>query len=129
GQRELIQQNEGFLGFLTDDDYRVRLAMRFLPDGSNEVLEPDGQGGWKRFTVIPHEDTLTTHPAGFDKTGNVLYIIDSRGRNTAALKSLDLATRTEKLVAENDLADISGVMSHPTELTIEAVSFNYERVE
>lgn len=129
GERELIQENEGFLGFLTDDDYRVRFAMRFLHDGSNEVLEPDGDGGWKRFAVIPQEDTLTTSPAGFDKSGDVLYLIDSRDRNTAALKAMNLKTGDVTLIAANELADISGVMAHPTENTIEAVSFNYERVE
>jgi len=129
GERKLIQKNESFLGFLTDDDYRVRFAMRFTPDGGNEILQPDGAGGWSEFQMIPMADTLTTSPAGFDKTGDILYLIDSRDRNTAALKSLNLKTNEEKLIAENKLADIGGVMAHPTEKTVEAVSFNYTREE
>ncbi|MBX3415491.1 MAG: S9 family peptidase [Pirellulales bacterium] len=129
GERKLIQKNESFLGFLTDDDYRVRFAMRFTPDGGNEILQPDGAGGWTEFQMIPMADTLTTSPAGFDKTGDILYLIDSRGRNTAALKSLNLKTNEEKLIAENKLADIGGAMAHPTEKNIEAVSFNYTREE
>jgi len=129
GERELIQKNESFLGFLTDDDYQVRFAMRFTPDGGNEILRPDGAGGWTDFQMIPMADTLTTSPAGFDKSGDILYLIDSRGRNTAALKSLNLKTNEEKLIAENKLADIGGAMAHPTEKTIEAVSFNYTREE
>ena len=129
GERELVQQNDGFLGFVTDEHYRVRFAMRFLPTGGNEVLQPDGEGGWKSFFTIPMEDTLTTSPAGFDKTGDVLYMIDSRDRNTAALESWNLKTGEKKLIAANDLADVGGVLAHPTENTIEAVSFNYLRNE
>ena len=54
---------------------------------------------------------------------------DSRGRNTGALFAWDLKTGDKKLIAENPLADLGGVMSHPTENTIEAVSFDYLRNE
>ena len=33
GERTLIQKNEGFAGFVIDDDYNVRFAMRMTPDG------------------------------------------------------------------------------------------------
>jgi dipeptidyl aminopeptidase/acylaminoacyl peptidase len=72
---------------------------------------------------------MTTGPAGFDKTGDKLYFIDSRGRDTAALKVIDLKTNEEKLLAENDKADISDIIAHPTEKNIEAVSFTYARRE
>ena len=29
GEKELIQENPGFAGFATDDDYRVRFAVTF----------------------------------------------------------------------------------------------------
>lgn len=129
GEREMVQENPGFMGFLTDDDYKVRLGTRFSPDGSTEVLDPDGKGGWKVFTKIPQEDSLTTSPVGFDKTGRILYWLDSRGRDTAALRSQNLDTDESKTIAANDKADVGGVLSHPIEKTIEAVSFTYERLE
>lgn len=130
GSRELVEQNdENFMGYLIDDDYRVRFASRFSPDGSTEWLQPDGRGGFKPFLVVPQADTLTTSPAGFDKTGDVLYLIDSRGRNTGALKSVDLKSGAETLLAANDKADLGGVLAHPTENTIQAVSFDYLRNE
>jgi dipeptidyl aminopeptidase/acylaminoacyl peptidase len=128
GERTLIQKNEqGFTGFVTDEDYRVRFASRFSPDGGRELLEPDGQGGWKQYLRIPMADEMTTNPAGFDKSGDVLYMLDSRDRNTAALYSVNLKTQERKLLASNDKADVGGVLSHPTENTIEAVSFTYTR--
>jgi dipeptidyl aminopeptidase/acylaminoacyl peptidase len=128
GKRELLQQNDGFKEIITDDDYRVRLASKLEPDGSNLYLEPDGKGGWKDFLRVPMADDLTTRLAGFDKTGGVVYLIDSRGRDTGAFTTLDLKTRQQSVVAADPRADASGVLVHPTERTIEAVSFPYERV-
>ncbi len=127
GKKELVQQNDAFTGFLTDEDFRVRFAMRYDPDGGEMILKPDGSGGWEDFLKIPQDDTMNTAPVGFDKTGDILYMLDSRERNTGALKTLNLKTGEEKILAENDLADLGGAMSHPTENTIEAVSFNYLR--
>ena len=56
-----------------------------------------------------------------------MYLSDSRGRDTGALATLDLKTGEEKIIAENPRADAGGVMAHPTENTIQAVAFTYER--
>lgn len=130
GEKELVQENPGFAGFLTDDDYRVRFALNYTPDAAQVILKPnEDQSDWEEFIKIESTDAMTTGPAGFDKTGDILYMLDSRGRNTAALKAFNLKTGEEKLIAENAKADISGVMAHPTEKTIEAVSYTYERTE
>ncbi len=129
GERKLVQKNPGFAGFVTDDDFRVRFATRFEPDGSNQLFEPDGKGGWKKFINIPQADTLTTSPIGFDKSGDTLYMLDSRGRDTGALTALNLKTNKETVLAASDKADINGVISHPTENTILAASYEYTRKE
>ena len=131
GEKKLLQLNPGMAGFMADDDYKVRFAMNFQPDASTVLLAPDKESkeGWKLFQKIDAVDSMTTSPAGFDKTGQILYMMDSRGRNTAALKSIDLKTGEEKLIAENDKADIGGVLTHPTEKTIQAVSYTYTRTE
>lgn len=129
GERKLVQLNPGFAGFLSDDDYRVRFAITFSPDAAQVLLQPDGKDGWKEFVKIGPEDAMTTSPAGFDKTGDKLYLIDSRERDTAALKLIDLKTGEVKLLAENAKADISGALSHPTEKHVQAVSFTYAREE
>jgi dipeptidyl aminopeptidase/acylaminoacyl peptidase len=85
------------------------------------------EGGWEPFMEIGMEDTLTTSPVAFDKTGRILFMIDSRGRDTAALVSLDLDTGELTLIGEDPRADISGAMVHPTEKTVQAVAFTYER--
>jgi dipeptidyl aminopeptidase/acylaminoacyl peptidase len=78
---------------------------------------------------IDMEDSLATHPLGFDKSGQVLYLADSRGRDTAALVAADLRTGESRVLAEDPRADAGGVLVHPSEYTVQAVSFNYTRQE
>jgi dipeptidyl aminopeptidase/acylaminoacyl peptidase len=127
GERKMIQKNDGFAGFMTDDEYQVRFAYKFTSDGGQLALKPDGKGGWTEFMKTPMADSLTTRPAGFDKSGDVLYLIDSRGRDTGALTTLDLKTGKQTMIAEDKRADAGGILAHPTEKTIQAVSFTYDR--
>jgi len=127
GERTLVLENPGFVGFLIDIEFNVRLAGQLTPDGGMAYFKPTEEGGWEPFMQIPMEDVLTTSPVWFDKTGTVLYMIDSRGRDTSALFSLDLETDEQTLIAEDPRADVSEVIIHPTERNVQAVAFTYER--
>jgi dipeptidyl aminopeptidase/acylaminoacyl peptidase len=129
GDRKLVQKNTEFTGFVTDDDYRVRFAQKYAPDGGTLLLKPNDKDGWTEFLKIGQADALTTNPVGFDKTGDILYLLDSRDRDTAALTALDLKTNKQSVIAANPKADAGGIMAHPTEQTIQAVSFTYERTQ
>lgn len=128
GERQLVQQNDGLVGLVTDGDYAVRLALRMTPDGGSEVLKPT-PGGWQPLYKIAMEDALTVSFIGFDKTGKTLYLVDSRERDTAALMALDMESGERTLLAEDPHADCSDVMIHPTERTIQAAAFTRERKE
>jgi dipeptidyl aminopeptidase/acylaminoacyl peptidase len=132
GEKQLVQQNHGVAGYLTDDDYKVRLAINYSPTGGQVWQVPEGEGAdqkWNEFLAIGPEDAMTTGPAGFDKTGQTLYFQDSRNRNTAGLFAMDLKSRDVKLLAEDPRCDAGGVLAHPTEKNIQAVSFTYAREE
>ena len=129
GLMTIVQQNDQFMNFQTDDNYNVRYAMKMTSDGGNEMFVPDENGGWKSFDKIPMEDMMTTSPITFDKTGKILYMIDSRGRNTAALVSKNLETGEQKVIYENPKADVSNIMMHPLKKVVEAVASNYEKTE
>jgi dipeptidyl aminopeptidase/acylaminoacyl peptidase len=131
GERTLVQQNDGFIGFMTDDDYNVRFAVRFNMDGSMAWLRPDpeARGGFATWETVPNTDTLTTGPLDFDRAGRTLYLRDSRGRDTAALFSLNLDTGERELLAEHPRADLAGILVHPTQKRIQAASFNYDRIQ
>ena len=128
GEKRLVQKNdERFAGFVFDDDLRVRLAADVTSDGDVDYLKPAGNGSWEPFMKIRYEDCVTTYPIGFDKTGGNLYMYESRGRNTAAIVSLNLSTNETRVLAEDPKADPGMMLIHPTEMTIQAVDFNYYR--
>lgn len=129
GNMTLIQENRHFLSFQIDDDYRIRLASNMTADGGSEIFMPSENGDWERFMRIEMEDTLTTGFAGFNKSNDLIYLIDSRGRNTAALYALDLNTNDSTFLAEDPKSDLSGLMIHPTEKNVQAVAFYYDRIK
>ena len=110
GEATLVQENTGFWGFINDDDYVVRAALAPLPDGRIEVQKPEGEG-WKTWRTIAVEDAPNTSPAALGGDGRTLYMLDSRGRDKAALVKYDLQGDPDQgvLVAEHDGADISGL--------------------
>ncbi|MFZ8825744.1 MAG: S9 family peptidase [Candidatus Caldipriscus sp.] len=127
GELTLIVENtENFFDFLSDDTYNVRFAIRFTADGGMEMLKAFN-GRWELFTKISQEDSLTTAPVGFDKSGKILYMFDSRGRDTSALLAIDLESGSQQVLFETPKADVSDVLIHPTERTVQAVAFTYER--
>jgi dipeptidyl aminopeptidase/acylaminoacyl peptidase len=129
GQRQLIQQNDGFMSFVVDEAYRVRYANRMRPDGGFDMLKVTDDGEWPMFMEVPSEDLLTTNVIGFDHAGETLYMTGSSGRDTAALYAVDPETGERTLLAEDARSDAGDVMIHPTQKRIQAVAFNYERKE
>ena len=127
GERELVEKNEGFAWFVADDDFNVRFAARLTGDGGSEYLHKSLEGEWEHSFTISMEDAVSTSPLEFDKAGRVLYMEDSRGRDTAVLKAVDLVTGVETVLASDSRADVADTMIHPVEKTVQAVSFNYER--
>ena len=127
GEKSLVMENEGFIGFTTDDEYNVRFVERSTSDGGTEILKATEAGGWEPFMEIAMEDSLTTAITGFDKTGTILHMTDSRDRNTVAFSTLDITTGEQTLIAEDSRSDVSDSMIHPTEKTVQAVAFTYER--
>jgi dipeptidyl aminopeptidase/acylaminoacyl peptidase len=129
GKRTLLQRNEKYAGFMTDDDFKVRFAQQFRPDGGMDILRRTDAGEFEPFESIGPDDSLTTAPIGFDKSGQGLYMVDSRDRDTAAVYRLDLGSRGKTLLAEDARSDAQGGLIHPQEKTIQAVAFNYQRTE
>jgi len=130
GKRTLVEKNAHKIGgYLADDDYRVRYATQSRPDGGKDVLQPDGQGGWKKYEDIPFEDVQGTGPGGLTSDGSTLYFNDSRQRNTAALYAIDVASGTRTLVHEDARADVGGTLTDPVTGKVQAVAVDYLREE
>ncbi len=128
GAMNLLEQNDRFSGYVVDDDYRVLAAHQVTPEGGTAVYRRAAASGeWELWDAIPAEDAMSTTMAGIDKTGGVLFLKDSRGRDTAAVVAQELATRRTTLLAHDPQADAEDVITHPTQKHVQAVSFVYER--
>jgi dipeptidyl aminopeptidase/acylaminoacyl peptidase len=125
GEMILVEKNESFMGFFLDEDYRVLGAMRMTPDGGAQLFRR-AEGQWQPWETIGQEDMLTTDIVCSDKSGQKVYMRDSRGRNTSALFEKDLATGEARLLAEDPHVDVGGILLHPTERTVQAVAFTYD---
>ena len=128
GALQLVQKNTEFAGFVTDEQFTVRIGIRQTPDGGMEFLKSAGEDRWEPFVKAGLEDALATRPLGFDESGRTLYMTDSRGRDTAGLFACDLNGGRRELLAEDPRADPGEVLRHPVTRLIQAVSFDYERV-
>jgi dipeptidyl aminopeptidase/acylaminoacyl peptidase len=129
GNLTLLEENTRFLGFEVDDDFKVRLATNMIPDGGMEIFKRTVNGTWESFMNVNMEDSLVTRFVGFNKTNDIIYLVDSRGRNTAAFYTLNLNTGEKSLVAEDAKSDFTGFMNHPAEKYLQAVAFYYDRLQ
>ena len=127
GDLTLLEQNDRFANFVIDDHLQPVLAFRGADDGGLEIFRPAGQGSWELWETVPSEDVLTTYPIDLDQAGGVVFMKDSRGRNTAAVIGIDLSNKAAQLLAEDPRADAWDVVFHPTQKHVQAVSFVTER--
>ncbi len=126
GELTLLEENPGFMGYITHENYQVIGASATTPEGGMDLFLKS-PAGWEPWDSVPQEDALTTNPISLNKAGTHLYMTDSRGRDTGALFEVELATRSRRLLAEDSLADAGETIIHPTLKHIQAVSFTYDR--
>ena len=129
GERRLVLENPGYASFVTDQQLRPRYGVRQAPGGASTVDRLTEAGSWERAFEIPADDALTTALVGFNADGSELYMVDSRGRNTAALLSIDTATGESRVIGENERADISSAVVDPMTYEPLAYATNYLRTE
>ncbi|HJD54561.1 MAG TPA: S9 family peptidase [Rickettsia endosymbiont of Proechinophthirus fluctus] len=126
-EKELIYKNDRFTDYVTDANLNLRFGSLLDKDGAVEYYElKDGEP--KLFTKISMEDSFNTAILGFDASGETLYMLEGRNRNTSALKAITLATGSEEILAEDAKADIGLFTVHPTKQTPQAVYIDYDRV-
>ena len=130
GELSLVYENNGYAGFMADDTLTLRMALRQNAEGGTDYFTvTDNVVAEEPFETTAMEDSLTTNPAGYTTDGSILYWLDSRGRNTAALYAQDTATGERTLIAEDDKADLGGTIRDPKTGVVEAYSVNYLRNE
>ncbi len=124
GRLEEVWRNEGgYAGVTADRHLNLVLAQKTLPDGGGEVSRFAPGGALEPLFQYGLDDSQTTGVIRANDVGHV-YMLDSRGRDKAALVLLDALTGEARVIAENPKADVRGVIYDPS--TGEVVAYQAE---
>lgn len=126
GERELLLQNPGFIGFVLNDDLEPVIGVAPTADGGMTWMRATAEG-WQPLAQVDAVDALTTAPIALDPAGTTLYLLDSRDRDTAAAVRWDLDSGEPEPIGHDPRADVSDLLMHPTTHAPQAVAVNYER--
>lgn len=129
GELTLLEENNEFGSFVADEKLNLRLAEKPNAENSPDYYIKDQNGKWKLFEHIPFDDALTTSLVALNKSGSSAYMLDSKGRDKAALISVDLSNHVKTVLGESKKSDISAALFHPTELTLQAFASEYEKID
>lgn len=130
GKLTPVFRNDGYAGFLSDDQLRLRIAVKPRPDsGVDYYRVVDNKVEATPFTRVDYEDASSTSPLGFTSDGKTLYWGDARGRDTRALLAQDMASGKFTTIGANDRADVGGGLTNPRTGVVEAYSVNFHRNE
>jgi dipeptidyl aminopeptidase/acylaminoacyl peptidase len=131
GARTLLQRNSGAPGyarFVLDRDNNVRLGIRYLDNGGGEVVSfADGRA--TTLFAIPVEDAMLARPLAFEAGGRTFLMLDSTGRDRAALVRVDAASGVKTVLGESARADVVDVWLDAGTNAPEAFATEYLRRE
>lgn len=129
GAVEFDTENPGnIVSWVADPKFNIRVAIAATEDGGSDLLYRSAvDQPWELLRHWPPEDE--GYAASFSEDGNTLYIVGSHDANAQRLIALDLATRQETVIAEDEQYDVGGLVMHPTNRTLQAVAFYRDKLE
>jgi len=123
----LAENTEGYVGYVADQDAKLRMASKMTPEGGMELFTLTKPGQWSSYAKIAPEDNQTTAPEFFERNNRTLYFRDSRGRDTSALVSVEMPNGQPKVIFEDPKADVEQLLTQPKVGKVQAVATNRER--
>jgi dipeptidyl aminopeptidase/acylaminoacyl peptidase len=129
GEVEFDTDNPGnVIDWTADANFQIRAALAATPDGGYDLLYRETTDkSWQTLRHWSQEDRGS--PYDFSKDSKTLYLIASHDSNALRLLALDLATKQEKVIAEDSQYDVSCVIAHPTKRHIQAVGFYKDKLK
>ncbi|MEH2390509.1 MAG: S9 family peptidase [Nostoc sp.] len=129
GAVEFDTDNPGnIISWTSDADFQVRAATASTPDGGYDLLlqkTPD-----KQWEILRHWGPEEEgNSVSFSADGKTLYIQGNHDANAKRLLSVDLDTRQETVIAEDQQYDVVGIIIQPLTRVIQAVSFYKDKQE
>ncbi|MCC5661090.1 S9 family peptidase [Nostoc sp. XA010] len=128
GAVEFDTDNPGnIISWTSDADFQIRAATASAPDGGYDLLlqKPD-----KQWEILRHWGSEEEgNSVSFSADGKTLYIQGNHDANAKRLLAVDLDTRQETVIAENQQYDVVGIIIQPLTRVIQAVSFYKDKQE
>jgi dipeptidyl aminopeptidase/acylaminoacyl peptidase len=130
GDLTKVAENPGFVGWVVDDELKVRSGIAPQPDGGYVIVVRDtDEDEWRPFVVLEPDDAITGGPVGFTKDGKGMYILTSAGANAARLIKKDITSGAEEVLAEDPTFDVVGAVIHPDTREPQLVIFLKEKAD
>ncbi|MCK5127708.1 MAG: S9 family peptidase [candidate division Zixibacteria bacterium] len=131
GNFDLVAENPGtIIGWLANSQMKVYGCVKLNKSGRYEFMVVDpAAGGWKKIIEWNQEDMQDSSPIGFSKDSKTAYILDSRDANTGRLLEVNIESGDTKVIAEDPVFNVNGVIIHPETFEIQAVTFARQREE
>jgi len=130
GERTVLHANTGarrFTRYLVDGQNQLRIGVRAMPDGSAEIWSRLEGGRWRMLFAVPVEDALSAQPIAFEGDGVTFLMLDTTGRDRAALVRVNAETGVKTAIGESVRADVVDVWLDPTTNAPEAFATEYLR--
>jgi dipeptidyl aminopeptidase/acylaminoacyl peptidase len=129
GSVTLDTSNPGnVIGWTPDANLQIRAALTGTPDGGHEVwVRDNSKDAWRTLLVLGPDEQ--GGPVEFSKDGKTLYLLSTVNANAQRLLAWDLGHDKFTVVAEDLQYDVSGLLTHPTRRTIEAVAFYRDKLQ
>ncbi len=128
GAVEFDTDNPGnIISWTSDADFQIRAATASTADGGYDLLlqKPD-----KQWEILRHWGAEEEgNSVSFSDDGKTLYIQGNHDANAKRLLAVDLDSRQETVIAEDEQYDVVGIIIHPLTRVIQAVSFYKDKQE
>jgi dipeptidyl aminopeptidase/acylaminoacyl peptidase len=113
GAISLMAENPGFAVIVADELFRPRLALRTKADGGEVWMRIKTDGSWEDWLPFSPEDAPTSGFAHLDASGEIVFLRDSRDRDTAALVRMHISTGDMRVLAHDPRVDVGGALPDP----------------
>ncbi len=134
GEKTLILENtEELADFIIEDNYKIRFVSKSTSEGNTEYLEvsqtENGQYKYTQYLHVGLEDVYTTSLIGLSNDGQILYMLDSIGKDLNSLKAINTKTGEVQILGQGNKAEINNIITSPRTGLAEAYSVNYLKNE
>lgn len=128
GAVEFDTDNPGnIISWTSDADFQIRAATASTPDGGYDLLLQKSDKQWEILRHWGAEEEGNS--VSFSDDGKTLYIQGNHDANAKRLLAVDLDSRQETVIAEDEQYDVVGIIIHPLTRVIQAVSFYKDKQE